>query len=214
MSNPNTLPFGKEALQAVIDVVADKMTYELAATLLVAIPKSPSSADNTFLDCIICVARSAYLVGYADGLEVYDEAMGAGEVDAEKITGGIERMTDEEYSETIKRACELFKLTHRGHPIPRKTIEQIADADKWSDPLDKLAAYEASGYEPEDIPNRADERRYNLINTLQAAGNDLDEKQARLFTSLQAITDGEYNVGYANGSADERARRTPRRKHE
>ena len=78
----NYEPLGAEGIQAIINKVAEGMTYERCLELAVKAPElnpMPDIEDGNRLDRILWLVRIVYLTGYQTALEVLDQAMTEGD---------------------------------------------------------------------------------------------------------------------------------------
>jgi hypothetical protein len=78
MDRTKTQTIGKDGIKAIMQTIADKLTYDETIDLLKKIcdaAKDDITDSDTRLDRILWYVRLAYLSGYKNALETYDEAL-------------------------------------------------------------------------------------------------------------------------------------------
>jgi len=223
MRNSINLPLEAEGLQAVISAIADAMTYEATFALVSNISKNQKndelSAESSIFDRLIWTTRLAYMVGYAEAIEVYEAATCEGILHLDSIGLGIEYPSDEEYSKNITQVCEFLKITKKNRPIPRIAVEAEediisprrltkrlpdgkievrADVDYC---LEKLWRYENTGFEPEYLLCRTERPHIDFNDYFDI--ENVTEETAHYLLNLRELINVTYEKAYAMGRKDE-----------
>ena len=224
MENAIELPLEEEGMYTVIEAVATAMTYEVTLALMYTLGEMDindelKSASSLF-DRITWFTRTAYITGFVDGIEMYDDATYEGELYIGSINAKVEEMISEEYGETIMRIGDHLNLLGDIHPVPRVASEaeellisprritrrmgdgRITVRLDGEACLEKLWRYEDTGFEPEDMLRKEYRPHMDMMEYYE--GEPPTGEVAESLLIVQNLLDSVYEYAYAKGRKAER----------
>jgi hypothetical protein len=195
-------PLSKDDKNMLIELVADIMTYEKTVSYMQETGEmhDDDNGDKTSpLDRFVWLVRNAYIDGFAIGLLLFDDIS-----EVENFTGIqiTPELTDDAFQAAAQYVADYLEVLNLKNPKPQKKYEIISTKNEWLDPLEKLVAYESSGYDPQDIPRKKDSRRTELLIDPEDSGIKTNIKDMKLLAEVQELLKMEYDKGYIAGKID------------